>query len=66
MDYNLLFSVNVWMNEMSYQYGTLYNNLTIWYMYYAFTQNIAHCYTYKKSSVFSLYSSVRNLIHLYY
>ena len=40
--------------------GTLYNNLTIWYMYYAFTQNIAYCYTYKKYSVFSLYSSVQN------
>ena len=47
-----------------WKYGTLYNNLTIWY--YAFTQNIAYCYTYKKSSIIFLYSSVWNLLHLYY
>ena len=47
-----------------WKYGTLYNNLTIWY--YAFTQNIAYCYTYKKSSIIFLYSSEWNLLHLYY
>ena len=37
-----------------------YNNLTRWF--YALTQNTAYCYTYKKSRVFSLYSSARNLL----